>query len=31
MSRSLYHCLGAPKVHRKQLERVLGLEPGSPA
>ena len=30
MSRSLYHCLGAPKVHRKQLERVLGLEPQSP-
>jgi alkylation response protein AidB-like acyl-CoA dehydrogenase len=25
MSRSLYHCLGAPKVHRKRLERVLGL------
>jgi alkylation response protein AidB-like acyl-CoA dehydrogenase len=29
MSRSLYHCLGAPKVHRKQLERVLGFEPRS--
>ena len=25
MSRSLYHCLGAPKVHRKKLESVLGL------
>ena len=25
MSRSLYHCLGAPKVHRRQMERVLGL------
>lgn len=25
MSRSLYHCLGAPKVHRKRLESVLGL------
>ncbi len=25
MSRSLYHCLGAPKAHRKQLETVLGL------
>jgi alkylation response protein AidB-like acyl-CoA dehydrogenase len=29
MSRSLYHCLGAPKVHRKQLGRVLGFEPRS--
>jgi alkylation response protein AidB-like acyl-CoA dehydrogenase len=27
MSRSLYHCLGAPKVHRKHLERVLDLVP----
>ena len=27
MSRSLYHCLGAPKVHRKHLERVLSLLP----
>lgn len=25
MSRSLYHCLGAPALHRKRLERVLGL------
>ena len=25
MSRSLYHCLGAPKFHRKRLENVLGL------
>ena len=25
MSRSLYHCLGAPKAHRKQLETALGL------
>lgn len=25
MSRSLYHCLGAPKAHRKKLESVLGL------
>ena len=25
MSRSLYHCLGAPSVHRKRLESVLGL------
>ena len=25
MSRTLYHCLGAPKLHRKKLERVLGL------
>jgi alkylation response protein AidB-like acyl-CoA dehydrogenase len=25
MSRSLYHCLGAPKLHRKRLESVLGL------
>jgi alkylation response protein AidB-like acyl-CoA dehydrogenase len=25
MSRSLYHCLGAPKVHRRCLEKVLGL------
>ena len=25
MSRSLYHCLGAPKLHRKRLEHVLGL------
>jgi hypothetical protein len=23
MSRSLYHCLGAPKTHRKRLETVL--------
>jgi alkylation response protein AidB-like acyl-CoA dehydrogenase len=27
MSRSLYHCLGAPKEHRKQLERSLQLVP----
>ena len=27
MSRSLYHCLGAPSVHRKRLESVLGLVP----
>jgi alkylation response protein AidB-like acyl-CoA dehydrogenase len=27
MSRSLYHCLGAPKLHRKRLESVLGLVP----
>ena len=25
MSRSLYHCLGAPRAHRKQLETALGL------
>lgn len=25
MSRTLYHCLGAPKLHRKRLERVLNL------
>ena len=25
MSRTLYHCLGAPKVHRKRLESVLGF------
>jgi alkylation response protein AidB-like acyl-CoA dehydrogenase len=25
MSRSLYHCLGAPSLHRKRLETVLGL------
>src|SRR6185436_5995021 len=25
MSRSLYHCLGAPKAHRRQLESALGL------
>jgi alkylation response protein AidB-like acyl-CoA dehydrogenase len=25
MSRSLYHCLGAPRLHRKKLETVLGL------
>ena len=25
MSRSLYHCLGAPALHRKRLEDVLGL------
>ena len=25
MSRSLYHCLGAPRVHRRCLEKVLGL------
>ena len=25
MSRSLYHCLGAPKLHRKHLERALNL------
>ena len=28
MSRSLYHCLGAPNLHRKQLEVVLGLRTG---
>jgi alkylation response protein AidB-like acyl-CoA dehydrogenase len=27
MSRSLYHCLGAPKAHRKKLESVLKLVP----
>ncbi len=27
MSRSLYHCLGAPNVHRQHMERVLGLTP----
>jgi alkylation response protein AidB-like acyl-CoA dehydrogenase len=27
MSRSLYHCLGGPKLHRRHLERVLGLLP----
>ena len=27
MSRTLYHCLGAPRLHRKQLETVLGLVP----
>jgi alkylation response protein AidB-like acyl-CoA dehydrogenase len=27
MSRSLYHCLGAPRVHRQRLERVLNLVP----
>jgi alkylation response protein AidB-like acyl-CoA dehydrogenase len=27
MSRTLYHCLGAPKLHRKRLESVLGLAP----
>jgi alkylation response protein AidB-like acyl-CoA dehydrogenase len=25
LSRSLYHCLGAPSLHRKRLESVLGL------
>ena len=25
MSRTLYHCLGAPKAHRRALEKVLGL------
>ncbi len=25
MSRSLFHCLGAPRLHRKKLESVLGL------
>jgi hypothetical protein len=25
MSRSLYHCLGAPKLHRKRLESALNL------
>ena len=29
MSRSLYHCLGAPKAHRKRLESVLELVPAS--
>jgi alkylation response protein AidB-like acyl-CoA dehydrogenase len=28
MSRSLYHCLGAPKLHRQRLEQVLNLVPG---
>jgi alkylation response protein AidB-like acyl-CoA dehydrogenase len=28
MSRSLYHCLGAPKLHRRHLEKVLGLVAG---
>lgn len=27
MSRTLYHCLGAPRVHRKRLEHVLRLVP----
>lgn len=27
MSRALYHCLGAPRQHRKRLESVLGLVP----
>jgi alkylation response protein AidB-like acyl-CoA dehydrogenase len=27
MSRSLYHCLGAPKHHRKRMEGALGLVP----
>lgn len=27
MSRSLYHCLGAPKLHRKYMESALGLVP----
>ena len=27
MSRSLYHCLGAPSAHRKQLEKVLKFVP----
>ena len=27
MSRSLYHCLGAPSFHRKRLESVLDLVP----
>lgn len=27
MSRSLYHCLGAPRLHRKRLETALGLAP----
>jgi hypothetical protein len=25
MSRTLYHCLGGPSLHRKHLERVLKL------
>jgi alkylation response protein AidB-like acyl-CoA dehydrogenase len=25
MSRSLYHCLGAPALHRRRLESALGL------
>jgi len=29
MSRSLYHCLGAPQEHRKRLESALGLVPTS--
>ena len=27
MSRSLYHCLGAPNYHRKRMEGALGLTP----
>jgi alkylation response protein AidB-like acyl-CoA dehydrogenase len=29
MSRSLYHCLGAPALHRKRLESALGLASAS--
>ena len=29
MSRSLYHCLGAPAFHRKRLEAVLGFVTGA--
>ena len=29
MSRSLYHCLGAPRQHRQRLESALGLTPAS--
>jgi len=28
LSRTLYHCLGAPSLHRRHLEKVLGLLPG---
>lgn len=27
MSRTLYHCLGAPKAHRRRMEATLGLAP----
>jgi alkylation response protein AidB-like acyl-CoA dehydrogenase len=29
LSRTLYHCLGAPRLHRKKLESVLGLAAGT--
>jgi len=31
MSRSLYHFLGAPRLHRKRMETTLGLAPGQGA